>query len=384
MKKLLMCLVVIPMALSAFTQSPQKMNYQCIVRNESGVLMIYQSIGLKISILQYSSTGTVVYQEIYDPNPKTNANGLVSIEIGSGSPNTGVFSTINWSNGPYFLKTEIDPAGGTNYTIVGTSQLLSVPYALYAKTSETSSNVEGLKQQIKILEDNLIEAGTYKLTDIDGNQYNTVKIGTQVWLKENLKTTKYNDGTAIPLVTDNSTWVANLTGAYCDYENNTANSDTYGKLYNWYVGAYNNTKNVCPTGWHVPSNIEWITLYSYMNNSSLFYDNITNMRLIAKSLAANSFWASSTITGVVGNTDFPEYRNKTGFTAFPAGLRGPNGIFTGISYQTYFWSINQYTTAVVPNLWGLSWTLDYDRTSLVYVEANGKDFGFSVRCLKDN
>jgi hypothetical protein len=136
MKKLFMYLAVISMTFSVFAQSPQKMSYQCVVRNASGVLVTNQSVGIKISILQGTPTGTVVYQENYNPNPQTNANGLVSIEIGGGTPIAGTFSAINWASGSYFLKTETDPTGGTNYTISGTSQLLSVPYALHSKTAE--------------------------------------------------------------------------------------------------------------------------------------------------------------------------------------------------------------------------------------------------------
>ena len=132
--------VAVCIGINAFPQVPEKMSYQAVVRNSSNQLVISQAIGMKISILQGTSTGTIIYQETYNPTPQTNANGLVSIEIGGGIPITGTFSAINWANGPYFLKTETDPAGGTSYTITGTSQLLSVPYALYAKTAE---NVTG-------------------------------------------------------------------------------------------------------------------------------------------------------------------------------------------------------------------------------------------------
>jgi hypothetical protein len=138
MKKLFTLPMVILLTLSVFAQAPQKMSYQAVIRNSSGVLVINQGVGIKISILQGTPTGTLIYQEIYNPNAQTNANGLVSIEIGGGIPLTGTFSTINWANGPYYLKTETDPTGGTNYTISGTSQLLSVPYALHAKTAGTA------------------------------------------------------------------------------------------------------------------------------------------------------------------------------------------------------------------------------------------------------
>ena len=136
MKKLFTLFVIIALTISVFAQSPQKMSYQAVVRNTSGVLMANQSVGMKISILQGSATGTAVYVETHTTT--TNANGLATIEIGGGTIVTGTFTGINWSSGTYFIKTETDPAGGTNYTITGTSQILSVPYALYAKTAKTA------------------------------------------------------------------------------------------------------------------------------------------------------------------------------------------------------------------------------------------------------
>jgi hypothetical protein len=106
-----------------------------VIRNSSNALVSSSSVAMRISILQGSPTGTEVYKEIYNPNPQTNANGLVSLEIGGGIPVTGTFSGIDWSAGPYYIKTETDPTGGTNYTITGTSQLLSVPFALYSKNA---------------------------------------------------------------------------------------------------------------------------------------------------------------------------------------------------------------------------------------------------------
>ncbi len=124
---------------SLWAQSPEKISYQAVIRDATNNLVTSHAIGMRVSILQSSVTGIEVYKEIYNPNPQTNANGLVTIEIGSGIPLTGVFANINWTSGPYFIKTETDPSGGTNYTITGTSQLLSVPYALHSKTAESLS-----------------------------------------------------------------------------------------------------------------------------------------------------------------------------------------------------------------------------------------------------
>ncbi len=135
MKKLFTLSMVILLTLSVFAQAPQKMSYQAVIRNSGNSLVTSASVGMRVSILQGSPTGTEVYKEIYNPNPQTNANGLVTLEVGSGVPLTGTFSGINWSAGPYYIKTETDPSGGTSYTITGTSQILSVPYALFSTTT---------------------------------------------------------------------------------------------------------------------------------------------------------------------------------------------------------------------------------------------------------
>ncbi|WBV55337.1 collagen-like protein [Chryseobacterium daecheongense] len=133
MKKNLLILGLILGCFLAFGQVPEKMSYQAVIRNLSGQLIINQSIAVKVSVLQGSAAGPVVYSERLTGN--TNANGLISLEIGTGTVLTGTFAAINWTTGNYYLKTETDPSGGTSYTISGTSQLLSVPYAMYAKSA---------------------------------------------------------------------------------------------------------------------------------------------------------------------------------------------------------------------------------------------------------
>ena len=133
MKKLITLFIAILSTYSLFAQAPQKMSYQAVIRNASGNLVVSAPVKMRISILQGSATGTSVYSELH--NPTTNANGLVTIEIGGGTSPQGTFSSINWGSGTYFLKTEADPANGTTYSVVGTSQLLSVPYALQANNA---------------------------------------------------------------------------------------------------------------------------------------------------------------------------------------------------------------------------------------------------------
>ncbi|MFT4740814.1 MAG: hypothetical protein ACI9XJ_002613 [Marivirga sp.] len=138
MKNIYILLILCITSLSSFAQAPEKMSYQAIIRDNAGQLINNQSIGMRVSVLQGTANGSATYSETQSAT--TNANGLVSIEIGTGNVTVGTFSSIDWSNGPYFILVETDPTGAENYTIVGTSQLLSVPFALHAKTAETVIN----------------------------------------------------------------------------------------------------------------------------------------------------------------------------------------------------------------------------------------------------
>ena len=136
MKTLLTLLIVFGGIVTSFAQAPEKMTYQAVIRNASDALVANTAVGTQVSILQSSPTGIAVYIERHTPT--TNVNGLATFEIGAGTVVAGNFAAIDWSNGPYYLKSETDPTGGTTYTISATTQLLSVPYALHAKSAETA------------------------------------------------------------------------------------------------------------------------------------------------------------------------------------------------------------------------------------------------------
>jgi uncharacterized protein (TIGR02145 family) len=195
-------------------------------------------------------------------------------------------------------------------------------------------------------------------------------------MAENLKTTKYNDGTDIPNVTDAGAWEVLTTPAYCWYDNDAATyKATYGALYNWYTV---NTGKLCPAGWHVPTDAEWTTMENYLIANGYNYDGTTTGNKIAKSLAATSNWNSSTNAGVVGNTDYPAKRNVTGFTALPGGYRSDNGAFGFIGVDGFWWSPS-----------GISDTYAWYRNMAYYLGDVGKynsikSYGVSVRCLRDN
>lgn len=141
MKLTLTLLLFVTVTLSIFAQAPEKMSYQAIIRSQTNSLVKNSNISLKIIVHQGSTTGTRVYEETH--LVMTNNNGLVSLEIGTGNIITGSFSSIAWDKGPYFVETQVDAAGGTNYNIIGITQLLSVPYALHSKTAERLVGTNG-------------------------------------------------------------------------------------------------------------------------------------------------------------------------------------------------------------------------------------------------
>ncbi|MDD3945736.1 MAG: fibrobacter succinogenes major paralogous domain-containing protein [Bacteroidales bacterium] len=217
-----------------------------------------------------------------------------------------------------------------------------------------------------------------KIKDIDGNVYSTVKIGKQVWMVENLRTTKFNDGSSIANITSEEQWNDASRPGYCWYDNDIDNKNTYGALYNWHAVE---TGILCPNGWHVPSDTEWTELETYLANNGYNYDGSTGgddiRDKIAKSMASDNGWETSSGVGEIGNTDYPEYRNKSGFTALPGGYRLYNGSFNDVGYYGSWWSSTQSSTN---NAW--SRVLNYDGS---YVGGFGynKENGFSVRCVRD-
>jgi uncharacterized protein (TIGR02145 family) len=211
--------------------------------------------------------------------------------------------------------------------------------------------------------------------DADGNVYQTVKIGNQIWTVENLRTTRYNDGSAIPLVTDGNKWAALTTPGYCFY-GNTSDVDCikeYGALYNWYAV---DTKKLAPAGWHVPSNGEWIALEEYLIANGYNWDDTSAENKIAKSLAAKTGWAESTTEGAIGN-DLTR-NNKSGFSALPGGCRSYSGYFGPIGGYGSWWNVSEYDASIA---FGRLLVCDY----VFLLRSNYyKSCGFSVRLLRDN
>lgn len=226
-----------------------------------------------------------------------------------------------------------------------------------------------------------------QLTDIDNNTYKTIQIGTQTWMAENLKTTRYNDGSDIPHVTDSLEWLNLASPGYCWYKNDESTyEDVYGALYNWYCI---NTDKLCPAGWHVPTDPEWTALENYLQNNGYNYDGIldsdnnrnTNNKT-AKALASTNGWymvsGTSGFDGVIGRTDYPDKRNASGFTAIAASHRDNYARFLSNGYNAGFWCATETGpgTAYIRNM---SW----NQVDVIRYSAVDKKQGFSIRCVKD-
>lgn len=194
------------------------------------------------------------------------------------------------------------------------------------------------------------------LKDIDGNQYKTIKVGNTYWMAEDLKTTKFNDGSSISIVTDNTAWSNLTTSAVCDYNNDPNNSATYGKLYNWY--AVNDSRKICPAGWHVPSEAE----FSQFINALGGFD-LAGGKLKAK---GNTYWSEPN-SGA---------SNSSGFNAKGSGYRNYLGVFKDQSYITGYWSSTEQNQSA----YLLSLRFDGSYADLYAVN---KKSGFLLRCVKD-
>jgi len=352
-------------------------SHQALIRDSENNPVVYSTIGIRISIIQGAVDGEYAYVETHAP--VSNEHGLITFEIGAGEVVSGSFKGINWMYGPYFLKTEADPAGSDDYTISGITQLLSVPYAYHA-SSLTLTSTNGAKYGVGVDNDgNLFtymveESPCPPVTDADGNTYETAWINEQCWMAENLKTTKYRDGTAIAFPgANNTTWENNTTGAYAWYNNDISNKNLYGALYNWH--AVNNPKGLCPAGWRVPSLDDWDALENYIPEPGVLKGNKL------KSCRQDQ----SPLEGECKTNIHPRWNahgthfgtDDYGFSALPGGRRVSNGAFQQIG--SYGWW--HTSTELSGNIYG-KWLSN----SVGYVGQQPlipKNNGMSVRCIKE-
>ena len=435
---IIMSLLIFPIL--GISQAPQRINFQSVLRNTNGEVVSNSSVRLRISILTGTTTGTSVYSETHART--TDAGGLMSLQIGSGTVLSGVFGNINWGNSAHFIKLEADFSGGNNYVLLGIQELLSVPYALYATKTDTSVlNLESrLEKELNETDTSLLNLRTRFLTkldisdfpvgsangnimffngnswvilapgvegqvlkissglpvwgnigvsaftcgatisDIDGNSYNTVLIGAQCWTKENLRVRRYNNGRSILFDTtggsggSSTTWQNLKIGAHTIYAHDSttttpSNLTKYGYLYNWYAakGIYTtgdiqstDTLNICPSGWHVPTDAEWTTL--------------TTTELGGASAAGGKMKSIGTAYWNSPNTGAT---NESGFSGLPGGFRNVDGSFGGIINDAFFLSATESGN-------GFAWTRTLITSNVnVYRNNYNKSFGASVRCLRN-
>jgi uncharacterized protein (TIGR02145 family) len=255
--------------------------------------------------------------------------------------------------------------------------VLKIAFAVLLTFNLTLSNVSGQNDTMYVMKNGVIinkqsiktsdvdsiifynpaTTPSTSVTDVDGNVYQTVIIGTQTWMVEDLKTTKYNNSTTIPKVTNNTEWSELTTPGYRWYDNDsTTYAQTYGALYNWYVVE---TGELCPTGWHVPTDAEWTTLTDFLGG-----ENVAGGKLKESGTAQ---WNSP-------NTDAT---NETGFTALPGGMLNTAGTFSNTGNIGGWWSATESGAS------GAWLRLMKNDASNVTRGGNNKKVGISVRCMKD-
>ena len=250
---------------------------------------------------------------------------------------------------------------------------LSPNTTYYVRAYATNANGTAYGEQRTFKTQQEQDPGDGSFTDSrDGKVYNTVTIGEQVWMAENLAYLPSVVGPATGSDTDPYYYVYGFDGGTVAEAKATANYITYGVLYNWPAAL-----TACPSGWHLPSDAEWTQLEEYLIANGYNYDGTTTGNKIAISLASATGWYYSTNTGAIGNTDYPEYRNKSGFSALPGGYRNYNGTFLIIGSCGLWWGSTQASTYLA---WFRNLVYGY---SYVVRAGYGKDFGLSVRCLRD-
>jgi uncharacterized protein (TIGR02145 family) len=363
-------------------QVPALIPYQAVARDAAGQALNNATINARFTIHDGAATGTAVWQELQTVT--TTALGLFTVQLGSGVPLGGV----NWANGNKFMQVEIDL--GQGFVDMGTQQMLSVPYALHA--GSVSLNVSSSGDTLFVGDGEFVivpgisEANSYttgttlhtcgtlnvhnpdltygSMTDQEGNVYKTIVIGTQEWMAENLNTSIYRNGEAIPTLLSNTEWENTMNtqqGAWAYYNNDPSYACPYGKLYNWY--ACFDARQICPVGWHVPTDAEWSVLTSYLGGE---YGTGDKMKTTGTIEAATGLWQSPN-TGAT---------NSSGFSGAPASGRYNGGYYNGIGFSCFWWSSSENDTGAA---WGRS-LLDDDR---VYRYNVVKRHGFSVRCIKE-
>ncbi|MCD4664632.1 MAG: hypothetical protein K8R68_05110 [Bacteroidales bacterium] len=372
MRKIIITMVFLAIAFTGIAQIPQAFKYQALVRDSTGNILADQNVSFRISILQTSITGYAVYVETHGTT--TSQFGLVNLEIGNGNVVSGVFENINWTTGLYFIKTEMDPDGGTNYQFLGASRLLSLPFAL---ESQHSSSLTLTDENGRPYDISIDTTGNFVINPVwicgdtlednrDGQKYSTVQIGTHCWMAENI-----NIGT---IINGSNNQIDNGTIEKFCYSNNVDNCNVYGGLYQWpEMMQYNTTQatqGICPAGWHVPTDNEWKILEGFADSQYGIGNPIWD------SLGFRGSDVGLNLKSVGGWDAGYSGADLYDFTARAGGARDETGWFFGEYQYAYFWSSNESGSEA----WSRS--LRFWSEQIIRWE-RAKDRGQSVRCLKN-
>jgi uncharacterized protein (TIGR02145 family) len=289
--------------------------------------------------------------------------GTISSDGGAEITSKGICLSTNHNPSEVDSKTA-DGAGTASFKSSLTGLSSNTTYYVRAYATNCAGTGYGDELSFTTLKDIDFKSAN----DAEGNTYKTVQIGTQLWFAENLKTTKYNDGTAIMNVTDYNQWNNLTSPAYCWYQNNISFKDTFGALYNWYSV---NTGKLCPVGWHIPTDIEWHSLILYLDPSATFNSNESYTAGAKMKVTGNEYWIF-----------YPsDATNESGFSALGAGLRNLESVSVGYDYFAGFlgawWSATEIDVSYA---WGRGMNSQYSRVDR---SAYLKWFGLSVRCIKD-
>jgi len=317
------------------------------------------SIGLLLML-----TSSCIKENVIEPTPKIKAPEIFSISSNAVTISSEIISEGNeditnrgicWNTQPFPTIDNNKKDGDVkDNTIFCRTSELKPNTKYYARTFAT--NRIGI-----FYGDEIIFTTNNTVTDQDGNIYNTVTIGTQVWMVENLKTTTYNDGLEIPFISKNSAWLNLKSAVYCWYDNSQKNKDSYGALYNW--GAVNSGK-LCPSGWHVPTDAEW----------TILTDNLGG-----KSIAAGLLKEAETPVTFADKIA----TNYSGFSALPSGSAGVGTpTFLGIGNRGIWW-----TSTIDTNEYNIYWSMYFDGSTIIdrngFLSRTNLLNGLSVRCIKD-
>jgi uncharacterized protein (TIGR02145 family) len=363
-----------------FAQAPALIPYQAIARNAAGEPLSSSTLNARFTIHDGTATGTNVWQELQTVS--TSALGLFTVQLGSSVPLT----SVNWANGSKFMQVELDL--GSGFVDIGTQQLLSVPYALHAGSVHLDVSSTGdtlfVGDGSFVIVPGISEANSFttattlhtcgapnvhnpnltygSMTDQEGNVYKTIVIGTQEWMAENLNTSIYRNGDAIPTNLDDGTWQNTTSGAWAYYNNDASYACPYGKLYNGYACV--DARQLCPVGWHVPTDAEWTVLTDFIGGEAVAGGKMKTTGTIE---AATGLWYSPN-TGAT---------NSSGFSGAPGGFRDFNGDYYTIGFFGFWWSSSEDDTNV-------AWYRYLNSNDGSALRDNDyKQFGLSVRCLRD-